>query len=200
MEACALLTSFIARHLMGPSSLLYRNIMDEHADILTQYARFAAKAITASLVFDIVDGNANGEVSKGELFKELRSVFYSHMTYDETVTLVEFMMFMAESLARPLGRAAGDQPKEKSRISLIGGSGSDSISVRRHNAMAIEHGIPTEDVPRRSRTHLSREDWLNVFVGPPSSVSRDYFLKIRRKQLVRITPSNPRLPLFRSVH
>lgn len=184
MEACSLFTSFIARHLMGPSSLLYRNIMDEHADILTQYARFAAKAITASLVFDIVDGNANGEVSKGELFKELRSVFYSHMTYDETVTLVEFMMFMAESLARPLDRGTSDQADtKKARGSFLLGPGSDSLSPRRQKAMAIEHGIPKEN-SRRSRTHLSREDWLNVFIGPPSTVSRDYFLKIRRKQLL----------------
>ncbi|KAK3275800.1 hypothetical protein CYMTET_16087 [Cymbomonas tetramitiformis] len=77
---------------------IYSNMLQENCDARSEYARFAVRALVASVAFDLLDDSDNGILSKTEVFKKLRLLFYKHMSYSETATLVEFIMYMAQQL------------------------------------------------------------------------------------------------------
>eukprot|EP00854_Cymbomonas_tetramitiformis_P004679 gene4679-5728_t len=53
-----------ASTMLGDKSVLYSNLLFERLDATLEYARFAARAIVASAIFDLIDDNAGGTISK----------------------------------------------------------------------------------------------------------------------------------------
>ncbi|KAK3244954.1 hypothetical protein CYMTET_45456 [Cymbomonas tetramitiformis] len=122
----------VGRYMMGRvKSSLYDAMMTEKLNFKMEYARFAAKAILASAVFDMMDSNRGGSLSKSELFMLLRRVTRSQgMDVALTGSLVEFMMSVADT---------GEEDA-------------------------------TDAASAEEEASINREEWVNVFVGPPCTV------------------------------
>ncbi|KAK3266292.1 hypothetical protein CYMTET_25071 [Cymbomonas tetramitiformis] len=95
LGVAAQITTIVARSCLGEKSTLYKSVMSERFSALGIYSRFAAQAITASIIFDMVDENSSGRVSKRELYKPLRRLYHKQMDEQQIGTLVEFVTYMA---------------------------------------------------------------------------------------------------------
>ncbi|KAK3272368.1 hypothetical protein CYMTET_19337 [Cymbomonas tetramitiformis] len=92
--------AFTARFLLGTKSVLYNNVMVDKLDALTQYSQFTSQAVVASVVFDILDDNGQGELEKVELFRRMTELFYDNketFSWEMVATLVELVFDCAST-------------------------------------------------------------------------------------------------------
>ncbi|KAK3241733.1 hypothetical protein CYMTET_48527 [Cymbomonas tetramitiformis] len=196
---------------------MYAHMILEKCDALSEYARFAVRALVASVAFDLVDDGDNGLLSKPEVFKKLRLLFFKRMSYSETATLVEFIMYMAEELEAKSSKAKDKYKLQQkaakgfraARKAMVRGFGAvyhtvgsclsrclpDMRLTKTKKASGEGTDIlltPCYEIKkRRIKTHkrtLGREEWVNVFTGAPCSVQKCLELVQRKHAKGQLEP------------
>ncbi|KAK3258673.1 hypothetical protein CYMTET_32286 [Cymbomonas tetramitiformis] len=171
------ITTIIARNMLGSKSVLYKSVISERLDALSIYGRFASQAITASLCYDIFDGNGSGRLSKPEIYEQLSKLFHRSMSKTQMATLVEFVMYMAEITHIPKLARGQSEEEEEEEMDLDNNS-EDEEDAAELLQQETSAGRKMSILPVQKRTrngtksHVTRNQWVSVFTGPPCSLQQ----------------------------
>ncbi|KAK3276655.1 hypothetical protein CYMTET_15280, partial [Cymbomonas tetramitiformis] len=81
------ITRLVAMHCLGTKSQMYDKVICEKFNFLASYAQFGTQALVASVVYDLLDIDNSGSLTKSELYVRLRSMFCNHLDMSKTASL-----------------------------------------------------------------------------------------------------------------
>eukprot|EP00854_Cymbomonas_tetramitiformis_P002181 gene2181-2886_t len=197
------ITTIIARNMLGSKSVLYKSVISERLDALSIYGRFASQAITASLCYDIFDGNGSGRLSKPEIYEQLSKLFHRSMSKTQMATLVEFVMYMAEITHIPKLARGQSEEEEEEEMDLDNNS-EDEEDAAELLQQETSAGRKMSILPVQKRTrngtksHVTRNQWVSVFTGPPCSLQQCINV-IDRKSEQRLAVTAVLLPIHLAI-
>eukprot|EP00854_Cymbomonas_tetramitiformis_P006797 gene6797-8119_t len=169
------LTLFVACNMCGRKSQQYQKAIYENYNVMDAYAQFGVQAVVASVVFDILDSNGDGTLSKPELFVWLRNLFSTHMSFEHSARLVEFIMYIAtiKGTEHELRGEGGEEGEPEERGSLLPWN-------RMRSRAASRSSLPVENIVERPKSllrrycrlkrrapkaQITRSEWIEVFTG-----------------------------------
>ncbi|KAK3240966.1 hypothetical protein CYMTET_49234 [Cymbomonas tetramitiformis] len=162
-------------NMCGRKSQQYQKAIYENYNVMDAYAQFGVQAVVASVVFDILDSNGDGTLSKPELFVWLRNLFSTHMSFEHSARLVEFIMYIAtiKGTEHELRGEGGEEGEPEERGSLLPWN-------RMRSRAASRSSLPVENIVERPKSllrrycrlkrrapkaQITRSEWIEVFTG-----------------------------------
>eukprot|EP01023_Acetabularia_acetabulum_P020224 TRINITY_DN2044_c0_g1_i1.p1 TRINITY_DN2044_c0_g1~~TRINITY_DN2044_c0_g1_i1.p1 ORF type:complete len:586 (-),score=66.17 TRINITY_DN2044_c0_g1_i1:39-1796(-) len=99
--------TFLALYCMGLKSKLYRNFIQEKVDYRKEYAKFAAQAVVAAYVFNLMDSDGSGILDGNKMYGVLSALFGHQLTTGQLASLTDFVL------------RNGDEESDKRRLELF---------------------------------------------------------------------------------
>ena len=98
-QIARVLSTFVARTLLGPRSELYREFMLEKVNFRREFARFAVQSIVAGHVYHQLDLSRNGKLVDSEVLGAIRTLLGDHVSTSnhELMALCLFIMTTADT-------------------------------------------------------------------------------------------------------
>jgi len=132
--------------------MLYKELIEEQVTIISQYSRFVIQALTAALVFKMLDADESGQIDADELEETVASIFTGKLDKTEVNSLVDITI---------------EASHQQVPISL-----EDVLADMKHqvkqNNKERKQGIPTR---KKQTKTLNLQQFINVFTGPPCTLA-----------------------------
>ncbi|KAK3265181.1 hypothetical protein CYMTET_26121 [Cymbomonas tetramitiformis] len=148
--------SYIALNFLGEKSVMYTNKAEEKLNSLATFAQFGAQALVASVVYDLLDVDSGGTLTKVELYVRIRRLFFRQLDVEDTARLVEFMMFIASK--------KNDDANMFQQECDGDNNGEPKKAEENHNWRMKPHKRYNQ------KKSITREEWVGVFCGSLSSI------------------------------
>eukprot|EP01025_Chloroclados_australasicus_P023606 TRINITY_DN2389_c0_g2_i2.p1 TRINITY_DN2389_c0_g2~~TRINITY_DN2389_c0_g2_i2.p1 ORF type:complete len:690 (-),score=37.82 TRINITY_DN2389_c0_g2_i2:1614-3506(-) len=176
LATASTIVTMVALYAMGQRSELYAEFIREKVDWRLEYAKFAAQAVVAAYVFQLMDTNSDNQLDASELYAVLSTLFGHKMTAGQLASLTDFVL-------RNYDKDHTRQERWERQGSLIGG--------RSGRAYVCENPI-------------DMDGWIHIFCSGKASIDKmirtiDFEYK-DQKPRVSDDMRNAVSPLFLGVH